>query len=146
MKKEGYTLFTQTSYLYTFVSVGKKGDILKGIFFDEITTGTFNLALVDYNTKEKTWTDAVSSDNGDLVKVMATVINATAHFLQTNPQAIVYFRGSTSSRQKLYNRIMRNYAEELFQDFVILGENDDTQEVLIFGKPYEAFYIYNKIQ
>jgi hypothetical protein len=113
MKKESYTLFANSENTYNFVSVGSKGEILKGVYFEEIDTNLYNLVLLDYDTESKTWSDESVSDNGDIVTVMATIVQIIGLFLNKNNESVVFFKGNTVSRQKLYNRIIHNYFTEL---------------------------------
>jgi hypothetical protein len=144
MKKEGYKLYASSSLSYTFVSKGKRGEILKGVFFEEVFENIYNLALVDYDPETKQWSDEVASDNGDIVKIMATVVVVISEFLNEQPERIVYFKGNTPIKQKLYNRIMNNYSKELLHEFIVWGGNEDEREELIVGKEYQSFYIYKR--
>ncbi len=144
MKKEGYTLIQPNPNLFTFVSVGKKGEILKGVFFEDIGDDVYNLALVDYDPISKQWSDEVVSDNGDILKIMVTVVDIIFHFLNKNHTKIVYFKGNSVIRQKLYNRIIQNYLVELSDEFVVWGNNENEREIVLQGKKYQSFYIYKK--
>jgi hypothetical protein len=46
--------------------------------------------------------DTSNSNNGDIVKVLATVISILKDFTLKNPKAYVFFTGSTDERVKLY--------------------------------------------
>jgi hypothetical protein len=74
MNKEGYTIFSQEPNLYSFVSSGKNGEIVKAVAFVELLPNTFNLALLDYDADTKSWSDLASTNNGDMPKVMTTVV------------------------------------------------------------------------
>lgn len=141
MKKESYTLFANSESTYNFVSTGKKGEILKGVYFEEIETNLYNLVLLDYDLETKTWSDETVSDNGDIVKIMATIVHIIYLFLNKNKKALVFFKGNTDSRQKLYNRIIQNYFSELSEKFVIWGSVEETQELVKLNKYYQEFYI-----
>lgn len=141
MKKESYTLFANSENTYNFVSVGAKGEILKGVYFEEIDTNLYNLVLLDYDPIAKTWSDESVSDNGDIVTVMATIVQIIWLFLNKNNESVVFFKGNTISRQKLYNRIIRNYFVELSEKFVIWGSIEKVQELVIPTKYYQEFYI-----
>lgn len=141
MKKESYTLFANSESTYNFVSIGKKGEILKGVYFEEIETNLYNLVLLDYDLESKTWSDETVSDNGDIVRIMATIVHIIYLFLNKNKKALVFFKGNTDSRQKLYNRIIHNYFSELSEKFVIWGSVEETQELVKLNKYYQEFYI-----
>jgi hypothetical protein len=65
--------------------------------------------------------DIAVSNNGDIVKVLATVIEILKHFTATYPRSIIFFRGSTEERNKLYWRIIKTYYVTFTRDFMILG-------------------------
>jgi len=78
--------------------------------------------------------DKASSDNGDIVRVMSTVIDITNDFIRDNPDIKIMFTGSTSQRTNLYHRILRTYYFSFSKDFKItaLAENEDGIDELPF--------------
>jgi hypothetical protein len=54
----------------------------------------YNLGFGDFDPITNQIDDKVVSDNGDLIKVMATVISLALKFLDDNPMAMVFFEGS----------------------------------------------------
>lgn len=63
--------------------------------------------------------DKANSNNGDLVKVLATVIEILKDFTSQNPGVEIYFEGSTKERTKLYDRILKTYYPIFIKDFEI---------------------------
>ena len=59
MTKDGYKLYQNSLLGYTFISKGKRGEIIKGVLFEEIFESTYNLALVDYDPETKQWSDEI---------------------------------------------------------------------------------------
>jgi hypothetical protein len=53
--------------------------------------------------------DKANSNNGDIAKVMVTVIEILKHFTSQHPSMEIYFEGSTAERTKLYGRILKAY-------------------------------------
>jgi len=141
MKKESYTLLANSANTYNFVSVGKRGEILKGVYFEEIGINLYNLVLLDYDYESKMWSDESISDNGDIITIMATIVQIIKVFLNQNKESVVFFKGNSVSRQKLYNRIVQNYFEELSEYFAIWGSFENEREIVIKNKYYQAFYI-----
>ena len=100
--------------------------------------------LLDYVVESKTWTDDTRTNNGDLIKVMATVVHIIYTFLEEHIQATVFIEANTDSKSSLYNRIVTNYFQEFNQDFEILGKSKNKKESFTIGKKYESFYIRKK--
>ena len=79
--------------------------------------------------------DKANSNNGDLVKVLATVIEILRHFTMQYPDAEIYFEGSTEDRTALYARILKNYYSIYSKEFAIAGVIDAENTINII--PYE---------
>ena len=105
---------------YTFTSVGKKR-IEKIVDFTDLGMGSvFNLAFGDL-APDGSVDDMSNSNNGDIVKVLATVVSILRDFTTKNPQAQVTFTGSTDERTKLYTRILKSYHSSFSKEFTISG-------------------------
>lgn len=65
--------------------------------------------------------DKIASNNGDIRKVLATVVMILKHFTAQRPDAIIYFSGSTPERTRLYTRILKIYYAEFIKEFTIYG-------------------------
>jgi len=52
--------------------------------------------------------DTVKSNNGDILKVLATVVQIARIFISQFPNAEIFFIGSTDERTRLYARITGN--------------------------------------
>jgi hypothetical protein len=63
--------------------------------------------------------DTVNSNNGDLNKVLATVIQILMEFTKEYPYAKVAFIGSTATRTALYKRIIKTYYSIFSTEFII---------------------------
>jgi hypothetical protein len=118
---------TQTPYPYRklgskryhFISVGKKR-IEKVVEFIAIGGNIFNLAFGDL-LPDGSIDDQAISNNGDIVKVLATVVDILKNFTSLDPGVRVYFLGSTPERTKLYSRILRTYYSIFSREFTITG-------------------------
>jgi hypothetical protein len=149
MKKNGYAFqdFFQTQSSYTFLSIGRQGSIIKIVYFEKISDDVYNLVLGDYNaTISPPVDDAVVSDNGDLAKIMITVVHIAEDFLNQNPNFFVYLEGNTVTKKQLYQRIMRNNYQDFIVDYDIFGI-DLQNDVVPFEttQEYNAFLIRKKI-
>ncbi len=143
MNKEGYEYFNDYETYYTFVSRGKK-DIPKVVIFQQIEKDTFNLVLADYAIETDTVSDTIVSNNGDLAQIMATVMNIIIDFLNSKSSACVLLEGNTKIKQKLYNRLVTNYYQEL-KDVIEIKILQETSLVeFVLGTSNEVFYIYKR--
>ena len=105
---------------YVFTSMGKKR-IEKVVEFSGIgLKDTFNLGFGDV-LPDGTIDDLANSNNGDIVKVLVTIIGIIKDFTNKNPRAHIIFTGSTKERTDLYSRILRSYYSSFIEEFSISG-------------------------
>jgi hypothetical protein len=103
---------------YIFTSIGKKR-IEKVVDFVSIgVKNVMNLGFGDL-LPDGSVDDTVNSNNGDIVKVLATVIEILKDFTAEYPQVEIFFAGSTVERTKLYTRILKTYYTAFSKDFTI---------------------------
>ena len=114
-------LFTRVhSEWYTFTSQGKQR-IEKGVSFTATDiAGLYNIGFGDVLT-DGGIDDMATSNNGDIVKVMATVVQILRAFTAEFPAVKVIFVGSTEERTRLYRRILRTYYNNFSEEFIITG-------------------------
>jgi hypothetical protein len=147
MNKPKY-LYKSEEYLkiYEFISEGPKGRIKKIVQFTETgTENVYNLGFGDYNEKTKSIDDLAVTNNGDSLKVLATVASTVYAFTEKYPEAWIFATGSTSVRTRLYRMGITNNLAEINQDFKVYGltENGEWTEFIV-GEDYEAFLITKK--
>jgi len=105
---------------YIFISIGRKR-IEKVVDFIPLKPKRFmNLGFGDL-LPDGSIDYRVNSNNGDIIKVLATVVDILRHFMTLHPQKVIYFRGSTDERTKLYSRIIRTYYPTFSKEFEIIG-------------------------
>jgi hypothetical protein len=126
---------------YIFESIGTKGKILKVVKFFEIDENLYNLGFGDFDPITNQIDDKVVSDNGDLIKVMATVIGLALKFLDDNPMAMVFFEGSTPQRTQFYQWIINRYYDDMVEIIEIYGVSNGESEPFQKTKVYESFLI-----
>lgn len=87
MNYPSYKYVTEESYFsFEFVSVGVKGKIKKVVQYTEMSVkGFYNLGFGDYNEETKEIDDEVVTNNGDGLKVLATVVSTLYAFTGKNP-------------------------------------------------------------
>ncbi|HET9505397.1 MAG TPA: hypothetical protein VFO93_17770 [Hymenobacter sp.] len=134
--------------VYRFVSEGRKGLIPKRIQFTLINQEEiYNLAFGDEHPATGQLDNLAISDNGDSVKVLATVVAAVYAFFDQHPAAWVYLSGSTAARTRLYQMAIATHYAELTTDFAIYGEYQEEWQAFEKGKSYTAFiaHLHNKL-
>lgn len=119
MKRDFYEYSRDEEGFYRFTSRGKK-TIVKVVGFTSTNDkNIFNLWFGDLLADESI-DDMAISNNGDMVKVLATVIQIAREFISTKPvQTKIIFIGSSDQRMILYQRILKRNYTELSLEFVI---------------------------
>ena len=95
----------------------------------------------DYNPETYKINDKSVSNNGDMTKVLATVIGVMFSFLSENPFVFILFKGSTPLRTQLYHRIINTYYDELSDSYEFFGFVNYAPETFQKNKPHESFLI-----
>jgi hypothetical protein len=118
-----YSYFRIQPMRYTFESHGKKR-IQKIVDF--VPTGSGNIVNLGFGDLQSDGTidDTVNSNNGDIVKVLATVVDILRDFTTLYPQSQVLFAGSTKERTRLYSRIIKVYYSQFIKEFAIVAAID----------------------
>jgi hypothetical protein len=133
--------------VFEFISEGPKGRIRKMVQYTFTgTENVYNLAFGDYNEETRTIDDITITNNGDSIKVLATVASTVYAFIEKYPEAWIFATGSTSVRTRLYRMGISNNIEEIKADFDVYGLTIDENiwEEFMLGEDYEAFLITKK--
>ena len=141
MSRTAYPFAILTSNRYIFISEGEKR-IKKIVDFVKMKLeDTFNLAFGDLQ-RDGGIDDTANSNNGDLVKVLATVVNITKHFTDKNPHINLVFYGNTNIRMRLYTRILKTYYSTFINDFHLYGSviRDGGYMIVSFDPNLEQAY------
>ncbi len=89
--------------------------------------------------------DQIITNNGDSIKVLATVVSTVYAFTGRYPEAWVFATGSTEVRTRLYRMGIANNLAELKEDFFVYGmKMDETLEEFIVGEDYLGFLVTRK--
>ncbi|HWK03546.1 MAG TPA: hypothetical protein VNS58_07935 [Puia sp.] len=73
-----------------------------------------------------------NSNNGDIIKVLATVVEILKNFTAEYPQVEIFFSGSTGYRTRLYTRILKMHYADFCQDFAIsaiIGSENQSKRI-----------------
>ena len=103
----------------------------------------FNLSLVDKDENGKV-SDMSVSNNQDMEKVLATVIQTLPIFFAEFEGSRIYFSGSTPVRTRLYRIIIAKFHHDFERQYSIFGFVNQIAEPFQQGKNYEAFLISKK--
>lgn len=134
----------EDAYRFTFNSVGRNGVIPKIIIYSKTDLPDYyNLALGDVRT-DGTLDVFSKSNNGDMEKILATVIQTLMVFLAYHPEANVFFAGSTTTRTRLYQIVLNKEIDKVDSMLIVLGLYDDYLEPFEPNKNYEGFVVSKK--
>lgn len=141
-----YVKQSQQIYQYEFFSEGPKGHIRKMIQFQPLddTISIYNLAFGDWDEEKGRINDLIKSNNGDRHKILVTVAQTVFNFMKSNPNAIVFARGSTSSRTRLYQMGIAAFRNQIEEHFTVDGSIDRQWESFKDKRNYEAFLLESK--
>ncbi len=147
MKHPKYNYRSESSLqFYEFLSEGPKGFIKKMVIYTETTTdNVYNLGFGDYDESTNGINDLSVTNNGDSLKVLATVASTVYAFTERHPNAWILATGSTAVRTRLYRMGITNNLAEIEADFIVLGYTKNEEwEKFIVGEDYEAFLLTKK--
>jgi len=99
MSSTPYPYNRKLSTRYTFISIGNRS-IHKVVEFTPTSVDLYNLGFGDLLPDGKV-NDTINSNNGDIVKVLATVVQIIKDFTKEYPHVKVVFTGSTNERTML---------------------------------------------
>ena len=145
-KKYEYTADDELHF-YEFTSFGRKGKVKKVVEYSKMNIESYyNLAFGDLDEINNKINDKTVTNNGDSLKVLATVASTVYAFTGKYPDAKIFATGSTEVRTRLYRMGITNNLVEIQEDFEGYGMNtDETFEEFIVGEDYIGFLITRKI-
>jgi len=147
MNFEKYQIESEINSTYfEFISKGIQGNIVKVIKYSRIFEDQelYNLGFGDKNMVTGELDDSAISNNGDTDKVLATVASTLYEFFNEFPDSIVYAKGSSAGRTRLYQMNIARHFESIESDFDVFGELDGRIERFKKGINYNGFYVLKK--
>ncbi len=128
--------------IFEFDSISDTKTIHKVIAYELIDEQNhiFNLSLVDKNEQGQI-SDLTVSNNQDMEKVLATVVQTLPLFFDEFVGAKVFFKGSTPARIRLYQIAISKFFEDFKRNFVVWDFTNNTPQPFEKGTVYEAFLI-----
>ena len=141
MTRASYPYEQTESWRYIFVSVGNR-KIEKVVDFVAIEGNMVNLGFGDL-LPDGSIDDKANSNNGDIIRVLATIIDILKDFTSQYPFVQIVFRGSTPERTKLYGRILQTYYPIFMKEFEIAAVQlvDGRAKVLPYDPKAQQNYL-----
>jgi hypothetical protein len=120
--------------------------IKKVVEYTETSTeNVYNLGFGDFDEATNSIDDLSITNNGDSLKVLATVASTVYAFMEKYPDAWIFATGSTVVRTRLYRMGIMNNLVEISEDFVVFGYNaNGNWEQFVVGEDYDAFLLTKK--
>lgn len=143
MQVTGYVIeCTDDALTFEFDSVYGDRVVGKVIVYGRFPNdpNVFNLALGD-KQPDGSIDDFARTNNSDMDKVMATVVQSLFVFFDRYPVSIVYFTGSTQARTRLYQIIIGKELAVAQRAFFIRGLRNGIPEPFEPNQSYEAFLL-----
>lgn len=143
MQIEAYKIIAAEDALtFEFDSISSSRVVRKVVVFGRFPDNpdVFNLALGD-KLPDGSVDDLARTNNNDMDKVMATVVQSLFLFFDRHPTSIVYFTGSTQARTRLYQIIIAKELAVAQHLFTISGLRNGTPEPFEPNQPYDAFLL-----
>jgi hypothetical protein len=136
----------EDAFRFEFESTSSEKTITKAILFQRTNLPNYyNLTLADILPDGSN--DIFSkSNNGDLEKILSTVIQTILVFLAYHPPAKVVFTGSTPSRTRLYQIVLSKELDNVNEKLEVVGFTDEKIEPFQRNQSYLGFIISNKVQ
>jgi hypothetical protein len=106
MSEKPYPIKHEENLIFSFTSVGPKGEIEKLVRYDRLNPPFFNLGFGDRIGKTYNINDSSRTNNDDMTKVLSTVIETIHLFFDKYPDAVLHIQGSDEMRTRL-EKIMK---------------------------------------
>lgn len=143
MNLDQYSLSPLNDSEYEFISEGVQGQIIKVIRFTlvDANTNVVNLGFGDVDSATGFVNDRVISGNQDADKILATVAQAILLFTQKNPDSLIYAKGSTATRTRLYQMSLNRHWQNISIYFRVWGLKNENWQDFEPTINYEAFLV-----
>ncbi|MES2730498.1 MAG: hypothetical protein V4714_02075 [Bacteroidota bacterium] len=108
----------------------------------------YNLALMDlvFDSIEGTYRkdDLAQTNNGDIRKVLYTVVSTIENFFELHPAATVHIAGSDEQRIRVYRMLIRRHWKDIEPIYYVKGFINGLLEDFKENKSYEFSLISKK--
>jgi hypothetical protein len=130
---------------FEFISTGKRGDYLKQIVFQPMGASNLYQLVFGNIVAEDEIDDYSVNDNGDRNRILATIAEAVYMYTKRYPLRLIYFKGSTKQRTRLYRMAIGLNLEELSLTFDIYAEIENGVVPFCKNMEVDAFIIKRKL-
>lgn len=148
MNLDHYDIIANPSFLdFEFDSDGPNGIIKKVVRFSPKNSNGityFNLGFGDLDIRTGIINDLTVSNNKDRDRILATVASIVLAFTEQYPDAIVYAKGSTPVRTRLYQIGISSNWDEINTLLYVYGFADEKWQSFNKDVNYEAFLAMRK--
>lgn len=128
----------------SFYSIGTKGKILKRVEITQRGSALYDFAFGDVKA-DGSIDDIAITNNGDIIKIFATIFQIIKYYLEKYQNRELYFTGSTDVRTRLYRIVIGNNLQELSGNYIIFGlDNNFIPHPFERNNEYCYFIIKNK--
>lgn len=136
MESPTYELAANADFtVFEFTSSGSNGTIQKAIKYTQtLNHNVYNLGFGDIIfTDDSTIEidDDTLSNNGDLQKVIATVVYSVYLFTERYPEAYIIFGSSNKAKLRLYRMLLSRNLPEILKTFAVFGAVHNEQGQLV---------------
>lgn len=118
-------------FVYTFQSEGSRGIITKVVEFECIRSAhwhLYNCAFGDFDPFNLQINDRAVSGNGDVFRVMETLVEIVRDFLTQQVHSMVYIFGTDLRRLHLYQYLIAKKIKKLAGECIFYGGFDYLEE------------------
>lgn len=132
MDTHAYQLYANADFtVFEFTSTGKNGSIPKAIKYTQtLNPAVYNLGFGDIVFSDDTTIeidDDTLSNNGDIQKVIATVVYSAYLFTEHHPESFILFGSSNPAKLRLYRMFLSHNLTEILKEFVVNGAVHNAQ-------------------
>jgi hypothetical protein len=138
LEKYNYTT-DRTLTAYSFMSNGPNGAIQKIAKFSLLDPNLYNFGFGDYNPTTGEISDTLVSNNKDMEVIMGTLGSIIYDFTNVFPEVLIYFKGTSAARTRLYQMNINKHWERIEPVFEVLGYRQTDWEPFQKGVNYEMF-------
>lgn len=119
-----------TELVFCFTSEGVR-PIEKTVRFSKIHKlgqTYYNLAFGDYDSETDQLDDKVVTDNGDMRRVLRTVVSIVEVFFSEHPTERLHIDGSDAIRHSYYHKLLHDYSDLITRLYNIEGSSNGKVE------------------
>ena len=131
--------------IFDFYSHGPKGIIHKRVMYLPTSeSNLWQLIMGDYDPVNDKLDVFNVTNNDDREKVLATVGSTLFTFFNKHPKLMVYAKGSTDARTRLYQMGINQLFDEIEYEFYVFGELDGEYTRFIKNVNYKSFIVIKR--